>query len=91
MLLDSLSWEGGVYSLPGLMLNIVANKVDWCQKFGIPIGREDWDCDMLLASLITNMGSEYTSWNFEQIVELDVKVVNLSSYCQRQSEIVRKR
>jgi len=28
----SLSWEGGVYSLRGLMLNIIADKVEWCSK-----------------------------------------------------------
>ena len=68
----SLSWEGGVYSLRGLMLNIIADKVGWCGRFGISIHREDWDCDMLPATFITDMGSEYTSENFEQIAELGV-------------------
>ena len=54
----SLSWEGGVYSLRGLMLNIIADKVEWCNRFGISIQREDWDCDMLPASFITDMGSD---------------------------------
>ena len=40
------------------MLNIIADKVRWCQKFGISIHREDWDCDMLPAPFITDMGSE---------------------------------
>ena len=76
----SLSWEGGVYSLRGLMLNIIANKVEWCNKFGISIQREDWDCDKLPATLVTDMGSEYKSANFEQIAELGVAVVNLPAY-----------
>ena len=76
----SLSWEGGFYSLRGLMLNIISDKVEWCSRFGISIHREDWDCDMLPATFITDMGSEYTSENFEQIAELGVKVVNLPSY-----------
>ena len=33
----SLSWEGGVYSLRGLMLNIITDKVMWCKRFGISI------------------------------------------------------
>lgn len=86
----SLSWEGGVYSLRGLMLNIIADKVDWCNRFGISIHREDWDCDMLPASFITDMGSEYTSGNFEQIVELGVKVVNLPSYRPELKGLIEK-
>lgn len=76
----SLSWEGGVYSLRGLMLNIITDKVSWCRKFGISIQSEEWDCDMLPATLVTDMGSEYKSENFEQISELGVTVVNLPSY-----------
>ena len=86
----SLSWEGGVYSLRGLMLNIVADKVRWCQKFGISIRREDWNCDMLPATFVTDMGSEYTSGNFEQIAELGVKVVNLPSYRPELKGLIEK-
>ena len=70
----SLLWESGVYSLRGLMLNIISDKVSWCSSFGIPIRREDWNCDMLPATFITDMGSEYTSENFEQIAELGVEL-----------------
>lgn len=86
----SLSWEGGVYSLRGLMLNIIADKVDWCDRFGISVHREDWDCDMLPASFITDMGSEYTSETFEQIAELGVKVVNLPSYRPELKGLIEK-
>ena len=86
----SLSWEGGVYSLRGLMLNIIADKVAWCQKFGISIQKEDWDCDMLPATFITDMGSEYKSGNFEQIAELGVKVVNLPSYRPELKGLIEK-
>ena len=54
----SLSWEGGVYSLRGLMLNIISDKVEWCGGFGISNQKKDWDCNMLPASFITDMGSE---------------------------------
>ena len=86
----SLSWEGGVYSLRGLMLNIIADKVAWCQRFGISIQKKDWGCDMLPATFVTDMGSEYKSENFEQIAELGVKVVNLPSYRPELKGLVEK-
>ncbi len=85
-----LSWMGGVYSLRGLMLNIIADKVDWCKQFGISINEEDWSCDKLPATLVTDMGSEYKSENFEQIAELGVKIVNLPSYRPELKGMVEK-
>ena len=86
----SLSWKGGVYSLRGLMLNIIADKVAWCKRFGISIQKEDWDCDRLLGTFVTDMGSEYKSENFEQIAELGVTVVNLPSYRPELKGLVEK-
>ncbi len=86
----ALSWEGGVYSLRGLMLNIIADKVSWCQRFGISIQEEDWPCSQLPATFITDMGSEYTSGNFEQIAELGVTVVNLPSYRPELKGLIEK-
>lgn len=86
----SLSWEGGVYSLRGLMLNVIADKAGWCKQFGIVIQPEEWDCDKLPATLVTDMGSEYKSGNFEQIAELGVKVVNLPSYRPELKGLVEK-
>lgn len=76
----SLSWEGGVYSLRNLMLNVITDKVEHCRAFGIGIDRQDWNCDRLMGKLVTDMGSEYKSQNFEQITELGVQLVNLPSY-----------
>ena len=75
-----LSWEGGVYSLRGLMECVIADKVELCRKHGIAIKSGDWNCNQLPATLVTDMGSEYKSANFEQIAELGVKVVNLPAY-----------
>lgn len=86
----SLSWEGGVYSLRGLMLNIIADKVAWCKRFGISIQKEDWDCDRFPGTFVTDMGSEYKSENFEQIAELGVTVVNLPSYRPELKGLVEK-
>lgn len=76
----SLSWEGGVYSLRSLMLNVITDKVEHCKKHGIIIQKSEWDCDKLPATLVTDMGAEYKSENFEQIAELGVTLVNLPAY-----------
>lgn len=76
----SLSWEGGVYSLRGLMLNILTDKQKWCKQFGILIDKSQWDSSKLPATFVTDMGSEYKSETFEQIVEVGCTIINLPSY-----------
>ncbi len=76
----SLSWEGGVYSLRNLMLNVIADKVEHCRAFGIAINRQDWDCDKLSGKLVTDMGSEYRGTVFEQMTDLGIQITNLPSY-----------
>lgn len=76
----ALSWEGGVYSLRGLMLNVIADKAELCKRFGMEIRAEDWDCRALPTTLVTDMGKEYVSDTFAQITDLGVSVVNLPSY-----------
>lgn len=86
----TLSWEGGMYSLRGLMLNVIADKSEWCQQFGISVDAQDWPCKQLPATLVTDMGSEYKSGNFEQIAELGVKVINLPAYRPELKGLVEK-
>lgn len=76
----SLTWEGGTYSLRGLLLNVIEDKQEHCKRFGISIQKEDWDCDRLPGTLVTDMGSEYISSTFEQIAELGVTLINLPAY-----------
>lgn len=76
----SLSWEGGTYSLRGLMLNVIADKQEHCKRFGISIQKSDWDCDRLPVALVTDMGNEYIGMTFEQIAELGVTLINLPAY-----------
>lgn len=76
----SLLWEGGMYSLRNLMLNVIADKVDWCKHFGIIISEDEWDSHRMPATLVTDMGSEYKSENFEQMAELGVTLINLPAY-----------
>ena len=75
-----LSWEGGVYSLRGLLLNIITDKVEYCKAHGISIDRQQWDCDKLPGKFVTDRGSEYTSFNFENVCELGIVVENLPAY-----------
>lgn len=86
----TLTWEGGVYSLRGLLLNVIADKSEWCRQFGIVIPKTDWPCDELPGTLVTDMGSEYKSENFEQVAELGVKVINLPSYRPELKGLVEK-
>lgn len=76
----SLSWEGGVYSLRDLMLNVIEEKQSYCRKFGISISKEDWNCNQMPMKLVSDMGKEYTSSTFEQLVELGVTITNLPPY-----------
>lgn len=73
----ALTWEGGTYSLRDLMLNVIANKVEWCRKFGIEIKKEQWDSSQMPAVIVSDMGSEYQSATFSQITELGVTLINL--------------
>ena len=85
-----LTWEGGIYSLRGLMINVVSDKVEHCKKFGICIEKEQWDSSELPATLVTDMGSEYKSFNFEQIAELGVTLINLPPYRPELKGMVEK-
>ena len=53
----SLSWEGGVYSIKNLLANVIADKVKHANRYGIPIQKEDWPCDLLQATMVTDMGA----------------------------------
>ncbi len=85
-----LGWEGGMYSLRGLMLNVISDKVAHCINFGISISADEWNCFELPATLVTDMGSEYKSEVFEQITELGVSMVNLNPYRPDLKSVVEK-
>lgn len=86
----ALTWEGGTYSLRDLMLNVIADKVEWCKKFGILIKREQWDCDQIPSVIVSDMGSEYQSATFSQITELGVTLINLPPLRPELKSIVEK-
>lgn len=76
----ALTWEGGMYSLRQLMLNVVTDKQELCRKHGINIDSHEWNSSMCPGVLVTDQGTEYVSSCFEQIAELGIKVVNLPVY-----------
>lgn len=86
----SLLWEGGVYSVREMMLNVIEDKVKWCKQFGIQIQKEQWPCDKLPGVLVTDRGSEYISYNFEQISELGCQVISLPSFSANMKGPVEK-
>lgn len=73
----ALSWEGGTYSLRELFLNVIADKVEWCRKFGIMIETEQWNCNQMPSVIVSDMGSEYQSTTLSQITELGITLINL--------------
>jgi transposase InsO family protein len=76
-----LSWENDTASLKNLMLNILEDKVSFCEKRGIHIDTEQWNVKNQLPSiLITDQGHEYTGQTFEQIAELGITLINLPPY-----------
>lgn len=76
----SLNWEGGMYSIRSMMFNCVADKVEWCRRFGIEISRDQWWCSDLMGVYVTDKGTEFASKTFEQVSELGCKLVNLPAY-----------
>ena len=76
----SLTWEGGMYSLRNLLLNVIADKKQHCQKFGIGIENKDWSCHQMLGKLVTDKGGEYRSENFTQLTDLGISIINLPPY-----------
>ena len=76
----SLTWEGGMYSLRNLFLNLISDKVELCHQHGISIEPKDWPCMQVPAVLVTDRGSEYASSNFEQLAELGCKIINLPAF-----------
>ena len=86
----SLGWEGGTYSLRGLMLNVIADKQEWCSKHGVFIEPQEWDSTKLPGVFVTDMGSEYKGNTFSQITELGVKVVNLPPFRPEMKGVIEK-
>lgn len=86
----SLGWEGGMYSIRSMLLNVVSDKVELCRKMGIVIQKQDWDCIELPATIVTDKGTEYTSENLAQLSELGCSIINLPAYRPELKSMVEK-
>ena len=76
----ALTLEGGIYSIRQLMSNVVSDKQEWCKKHNISIKKEEWNSSKCPGILVTDQGTEYTSFTFEQLAGLGIKIVNLPVY-----------
>ncbi len=76
----SLGWEGGVYSIRDMMLNILEDKEKHCLKHGIHIDESAWPIKALPGRILSDQGCEYIGYTFEQIAELGVTLENLPPY-----------
>lgn len=56
---------------------MIENKKEHRKKFGISIQKEEWDCNRLPGTLVTDMGNKYVSATFGQIVELGITIISL--------------
>jgi hypothetical protein len=72
------------------MLNVITDKTEHCRRHGISIKKEEWNCSVLPSKLVTDMGKEYASGNFEQIADLGVTIVNLPPYRPELKGVVEK-
>lgn len=76
----SIGWEGGIYSIVGLLKNMITDKRTHCKNFGILISETDWNCKGMPLTFITDKGSEYKGENFENITDLGITIDNLPAY-----------
>lgn len=77
-----LGWEGGIYSLRELMLNILADKVSFCKDNGILIAEDDWPTipNRVPSEIVSDQGSEYVGNTFEQLTDLGLVITNLQPF-----------
>ena len=76
-----LGWEGGVYSLRGLVANILEDKVEHCRRHGIEIEPDQWPVQGVLpGTMITDRGSEYISETFSQLTERGTRIINVDGF-----------
>ena len=83
--------EGGQYALRLLLQNIVADKVAYCQKYGIEIDAGDWPSHHLPARILTDRGTEFLSGPLENLCEsYQVEINTLPAYRPDLKGVVEK-
>ena len=70
----SIGFNGGEPLLKNLILNVNANKVDYCKELGIEIDEHDWMSKGLPNVIVTDNGKDYTSSYFTQLTDLGIQI-----------------
>lgn len=74
--LEGPSWIGAMMALD----NMVADKVEYCNQFGISIEKEQWPANHLPEIIIADRG-EFEGYSVENLINnLNVKIENTSAY-----------
>ncbi|MDQ0159475.1 Mu transposase C-terminal domain-containing protein [Alkalibacillus salilacus] len=84
--LEGPSWIGAMMALE----NTVANKVEYCRKFGITISESQWACEHLPEIILADNG-EFEGYKVEPLINgLNVKVENHPAFRPDWKGIVEK-
>ncbi|WP_026659824.1 DDE-type integrase/transposase/recombinase [Butyrivibrio sp. AC2005] len=87
----TLAWEGGIYAVRTLIMNVLKDKAEICAKNGIIIEKEVWPNKGYLPGVImADQGSEYVGETFSQLSELGVTIENLPAYRPELKGVVEK-
>lgn len=74
--LEGPSWIGAMMALD----NMVADKVEFCKKYGIEIKKEQWPCNHLPEIIIADRG-EFEGYSVENLINnLNIKIENTPPY-----------
>lgn len=74
--LEGPSWIGAMMALD----NMVANKVEFCEKYGVNITEEQWPCKHIPEIIIADRG-EFEGYSVENLINnLNLKIENTSPY-----------
>jgi len=64
------NWQGVLQAL----YNACSDKVDFCDRYGIPIEHEQWPCNVVPTELTIDNGVEYPSKNMEQFLSANLGI-----------------
>jgi len=74
--LEGPSWIGAMMALD----NMICDKVEYCEKYGIEISEEQWPCKHLPEIIIADRG-EFEGYSVENLINnLNIKIENTSPY-----------
>ena len=79
----SISFDNNSFiGVTNCMLNLIDDKVELCEKYGISTNKDIWVDHFLPMHLRADYGSEYISYGFERMCnELNIEIQNASPGC----------